>query len=239
MVTYGYTYHAMGSGGTMATFRRTIETVDGAASPVEVFTAEFTEDGKDVIVTTHLWPNTDGTYTIIQGQDGTMGGGKTFRGPRQARAEFYARIAEQIRYRSRPGQTFTSGEVQRMTGLSRHNLSILRKRGHLPVGKRTGAGYAYTVTDIYRLLTRSSLNTKRPAGNVTTVQRAMGNLYLRSLLTDKQRKVIELRYPEPPDKPLSLDEVAERLGITRQRVHQHERNALHKLEARRVDNHLT
>ncbi len=49
-------------------------------------------------------------------------------------------------------------------------------------------------------------------------------------LTERERKIIELRYGLEDEGPLTLELIGQRIGLTRERVRQIENQALHKLE---------
>ena len=50
------------------------------------------------------------------------------------------------------------------------------------------------------------------------------------MLSDRDRKVIEMRYGLDGRKPATLDEVAQELGLTRERVRQIEHSSLKQLK---------
>jgi DNA-binding CsgD family transcriptional regulator len=49
-------------------------------------------------------------------------------------------------------------------------------------------------------------------------------------LTERERKIIEMRYGMLGEDPMTLEMIGERIGLTRERVRQIENQALHKLQ---------
>ncbi|MCK6473066.1 MAG: RNA polymerase sigma factor RpoD/SigA [Planctomycetes bacterium] len=76
----------------------------------------------------------------------------------------------------------------------------------------------------------SSVPEREGAGGLGDYDREALNHALEFSLTDRERKIIELRYGLGEEEPLTLETIGERIGLTRERVRQIENQALHKLE---------
>lgn len=75
-----------------------------------------------------------------------------------------------------------------------------------------------------------SVPEREGAGGLGDYDREALTHALEFALTDRERKIIELRYGLGDEEPLTLETIGERIGLTRERVRQIENQALHKLE---------
>ena len=73
-------------------------------------------------------------------------------------------------------------------------------------------------------------NGQGPSSGPTTRCSARASTAPSALLTDRERKVIELRYGLTDAEPQTLEQIGQDLGITRERVRQIETNSLRKLK---------
>ena len=72
-----------------------------------------------------------------------------------------------------------------------------------------------------------------PAAAVETIVQSEELVEVLALLTMRERRVLELRYGLKGDKPLTLEEVGQQFGVTRERIRQIEAKTLAKLKAYR------
>jgi RNA polymerase primary sigma factor len=72
-----------------------------------------------------------------------------------------------------------------------------------------------------------------PAAAVETIVQSEELVEVLALLTMRERRVLELRYGLKGDKPLTLEEVGQQFGVTRERIRQIEAKTLSKLKAYR------
>ena len=83
-------------------------------------------------------------------------------------------------------------------------------------------------------MARSSANSApAPAAAVETIVQSEELVEVLALLTMRERRVLELRYGLKGDKPLTLEEVGQQFGVTRERIRQIEAKTLAKLKAYR------
>lgn len=120
----------------------------------------------------------------------------------------------------------TQEEVAEYLGLSKKKLSILKKAilvyNSGPTPDQTDSGWSLEETFVDE-------QTKAPEAGMMAGENVKQVLGLLELMPQREATILRLRFGLNGGEPKTLKEVGERLGLTRERVRQLEREALSKL----------
>lgn len=128
------------------------------------------------------------------------------------------------------GRDPTPEEIGKALKLSPSKLSAIRQA--LSAAAPTGrGGDQETTIDIEDILAGvPSREEKEAGGPLDEYDRESLRHALEYSLTDRERKIVELRFGIGEEEPFTLEQIGERIGLTRERVRQIENQALHKLQ---------
>ncbi len=128
------------------------------------------------------------------------------------------------------GREPTIDEVARELEVSPDRVREIQKVAQEPVSLETPVGEEED-SELGDLI--EDRGVEGPADAVSTLMRREELEQVLSQLTERERKVLELRFGLRGEEPRTLEEVGQRFGVTRERIRQIEAKTLNKLHAYR------
>ena len=119
-------------------------------------------------------------------------------------------------------------EIAKVLGLSVGEVELIRRMAQPPVSLERPVGEGEE-SELGDLLEDESV--RRPEDAVEVVLRTETLARALSSLTERERRVLELRFGLNGERPRTLDEVGQAFDVTRERIRQIESQSLRKLEA--------
>ena len=119
-------------------------------------------------------------------------------------------------------------EIAKVLGLSVGEVELIRRMAQPPVSLERPVGEGEE-SELGDLLEDESV--RRPEDAVEVVLRTETLARALSSLTERERRVLELRFGLNGERPRTLDEVGQAFALTRERIRQIESQSLRKLEA--------
>jgi RNA polymerase primary sigma factor len=159
---------------------------------------------------------------------GLADNGRTIRMPIHVGAKVTRIVRSQQKLRAELHREPTSAEIGRDADLPTAEVDEIRMQNELPVsldqpvGDENGAEFGHLLPDERQPLPEDLAELAR---RKETVRRIVQGL------SDRQRRVLELRFGLDGQRPATLEEVARALNVTRERIRQIEHQGLKKLLA--------
>jgi len=127
------------------------------------------------------------------------------------------------------GRAATPGDIARDLDLTVDDVKSVMRAGQMHLSLEQNAG-GEDDAELSQFIPDE--NALRPDEEAETTLRNEALRRMLGSLSDRQRRVVELRYGLDDEPPSTLDEVARTFNVTRERIRQIETQALQKLRAR-------